>query len=85
MTFAGFFLNDTGAVGAFADSNNGVPFTITQGQTLAAFEVSGDPVPEGNTFLLAGLALAGCIIGLQKRRQDAAGTALRISSHSIDL
>ena len=68
FTFAGFFLNDIGALGPLAVSVNGGPFTITRGETLAAFEVTGCPVPEGESFMLAALGLAGCVLGLQKRR-----------------
>lgn len=68
FTFAGFFLNNIGATGPFADSVNGGPFIVTHGETLAAFDVTGNPVPEGDTFMLAALGLAGCVMGFQKRR-----------------
>lgn len=68
FTFAGFFLNNTGALGPIAESANGGPFTITQGETLAAFQVTGNPVPEGGTFTFAALALAAFARVFQKRQ-----------------
>lgn len=68
MTFAGFYLNNTGATGPFADSVNGAAFIVTQSQTLAAFDVIGGAAPEAGTFLFATLGLAACLIGSHKRR-----------------
>ena len=68
FTFAGFFLNDIGATGPFAQSVNGGPFVITQGEALAAFDVIGNSVPEGNTLVPGALGLAGCLMVFLKRR-----------------
>lgn len=69
FTFAGFFLNNVGATGPFAASATGGPFIITPAETLAAFDVIGNPVPEANTLLLVALGVAGCALGLHKIRR----------------
>jgi hypothetical protein len=68
FTFAGFYLNDIGVVGPSAISVNGGPFVITQGETMAAFDVIDNSVPESGSFLLTTLGLAACVVGFNKRR-----------------
>jgi len=75
MTFAGFFLNDVGALGLSAISNNGGAFAIAPGSTLAAFQVTGS-VPEPGSFVPVGSMLAAAI-GLRKRCDRRAPSARR--------